>query len=162
MKPIFSGNTNYNKTAFLNWRIENGSEILNMINMAQGYLDASIMLAKHCLLNNERKKADIIIFPILTNANHGIELYLKSLGWLLNILIDSEKRIEGKHNIKQIFQNVKGKFRIYKGTFTLEDFNSSTTELNSYINELFINVNFSRFKQPLHGHRTSIAWVIQY
>lgn len=140
MQPIFSRNIDYTKIAFLNWRIDNGGELRNMLNIAEGYLDSSIALAKYCLLDNEDKKADIIIFPILTNANHGIELYLKALNWLLNRLLNSDKKIEGRHNIKQIFQNVRAKVQLYKGNLTLKEFNASTKELEDYINELFTKI----------------------
>ncbi len=84
MQPIFSRNINIDKIAFLNWRISQNSDIRNLLNLADGFLISAIELAKHCLENNEDKRADILIFPILTNANHGIELYLKSLNWTLN------------------------------------------------------------------------------
>lgn len=140
MQPIFSRNDDYNKIAFLNWRIQNGGDLRNILNLAEGYLDASILLAKQCLADNEDKKADIVIFPILTNANHGIELYLKAINWILNKIKDSERKIEGSHNIKQIFQLVKSKIPTYGGQLTLKEFNSSMVELESYIIELFDKV----------------------
>lgn len=140
MQPIFSRNIDFNKIAFLNWRIESGEDIRNMLNLAEGYLDSSIALAKHCLDDNEDKKADILIFPILTNANHGIELYLKAMTWTLNKLLNIEKKIEGGHNIKQIFQTVRSKIKLYKGNLSLKEFNASTKELENYINELFDKV----------------------
>lgn len=107
------------------------------LRLAEGYLESSIILAKHCLLDNDDKKADIIIFPILTNANHGIELYLKALNWILNKLMNSQKKVEGSHNIQQIFQTLKSKIKSYNGNLSLKEFNSSTKELESYIDELF-------------------------
>jgi hypothetical protein len=140
MQPIFSRNIDFTKIAFLNWRIQNGEDIRNMLNLAEGYLDSSIALAKHCLADNEDKKADILIFPILTNANHGIELYLKAMTWTLNKLLNVEKKIEGGHNIKQILQTVRSKIKLYNGDLSLKEFNSSTKELENYINELFEKV----------------------
>ena len=112
-----------------------------MLNLAEGYLDASILLAKQCLAYNDDKKEDILIFPILTNANHGIELYLKAINWILNKLKESDKKIEGSHNIKQIFQLVKSKISSYGGQLSLKEFNSSMSELESYITELFDKVD---------------------
>lgn len=140
MQPIFSRNDDYNKIAFLNWRVKKGGELRNLLNLAEGYLDASILLAKECLVDNDDKKADILICPILTNANHGIELYLKAINWIINKIKGSNKRIEGSHNIKQIFQLVKSKIPNYGGQLTLKDFNSSMEELESYITELFDKV----------------------
>ena len=103
-----------------------------MLNLAEGYLDASILLAKQCLAYNDDKKEDILIFPILTNANHGIELYLKAINWILNKLKESDKKIEGSHNIKQIFQLVKSKISSYGGQLSLKEFNSSMSDFLYY------------------------------
>jgi hypothetical protein len=140
MQPIFSRNADYTKIAFLNWRIEDGDDIRNMLNIAEGYLEAAVELAKVCLYDNDDKKADILIFPILTNANHGIELYLKAITWILNLLLETDRKIEGKHNIKQIFQTVRSKIKLYNGNLSLDHFNEATKELESYINELFEKV----------------------
>ena len=96
MKPIFTGNSDFEKSAFVNWRTSKHEDIQNMLVLAEGFLSSSIELAKTSLADNSDKKADMLIFPILTNANHGIELYLKSLVWTLNKLLNSQYRIEGK------------------------------------------------------------------
>jgi hypothetical protein len=138
MQPIFSRNPDYKKIAFLNWRIAEGEDIRNILNLAEGYLEAAIALATVCLQDNEDKKADIYIFPILTNANHGIELYLKGMTWALNKLLAIDRKVEGGHNSKQIFQTVRSKIKEYNGHISLHGFNDSTKELEEYINELFI------------------------
>lgn len=141
MKPIFSRNDDIDKIAFLNWRIERDNGVLNMINMADGFILSSIRLARLCLINNSDKSADILIFPILTNANHGIELYLKAIMWLFNILLKSEQRIEGSHNIKQILETVKAKARLVGGEEGHKNFVEATSELQNYIAELFVKIN---------------------
>lgn len=141
MKPIFSRNTDIDKIAFLNWRIEEDSDIRNILNLADGFLLSSIELAKLCITDNKNKRADILIFPIFNNANHGIELYLKAITWILNKIIDSDFRIEGKHNIKQIFEVLESKVKSYKGRLSLKDFKDATKELWSYITELFDKLN---------------------
>lgn len=136
MKAIFTGNVDFNKSAFLNWGTSKNADIENILLLADGFLKASIELAKTCLADNSDKKADVLIFPILTNANHGIELYLKALIWTLNKLLNSQQKIEGKHNIKQMFNTVKGKIKEYQSQNSLNSFNSVTIELNTYIEEL--------------------------
>jgi len=137
MKPIFTGNADINKTSFLNWRTSRYEDIQNILVLAEGFLDSSIELARACLANNDDKKADVLIFPMLTNANHGIELYLKALVWTLNKLIGTPCKIEEKHNIKQILNTVKSKIREFKGQPSLDFFNQETEELQEYIEELF-------------------------
>ena len=154
MKKIFTGNQEINKTAFLNWRTSKIEDIGNMLVLAEGFLSSAIELSEKCLENNKDKKADILIFPILANANHGIELYLKSLIWTLNKLLNSNLRIEGNHNIQQMFQTVQSKIEIYKGKDWLKHFNEQNNDLKEYIEELFVlitekkgkdNMDFSRY-----------------
>jgi hypothetical protein len=140
MQPIFSRNINIDKIAFLNWRITEDADILNLLNLADGFLLSSIELARHCLLNNDDKRADILIFPILSNANHGIELYLKAILWTLNRLSNLEQKIEGKHNIKQIFETIRARIKTYKGQISIKEFDKLTIELKNYINELFYKI----------------------
>ncbi|TKC04238.1 hypothetical protein [Pedobacter frigoris] len=137
MKPIFSRNEDYTKIAFLNWRIDKWSDILNMLNIADGFMRSAIELSKFALNNNDDKAADILIFPILTNANHGIELYLKALTWMLNKKMEEDMRIEGAHNIRQIYATVRSKIKKYGGEITIKHFDEETEGLNNYIEELF-------------------------
>jgi hypothetical protein len=154
MKPIFTSNEDYHRTAFLNWRIQKGNGIRNLLNMAEGFLRSSLQQAKIALDNNEHNIADITIFPILANANHGIELYLKALTWMLNVLMDNTNRIEGSHNIKQIYDTVRSKIEKYGGVISIEHFDQVTDSLKNYIDELFDtiqttgkrdNMDFSRY-----------------
>lgn len=165
MKPIFSRNEEIDKIAFLNWRISKKEDIPNLFNIADGFLSAAIKLAKLSLINNRDKSADILIFAILTNANHGIELYLKAMTWTLNKIIGSEMRIEGGHNIQQIYDTVRARIKDYKGQVSLKEFDGSTLSLKEYIKELFdkiqvdkgVNMDFSRY--PLNSKYESHFYV---
>lgn len=121
--------------AFLNWRMDH-SDIKNILNLADGFLLSAILLAKKCLANNHDKKADIVIFPILANANHGIELYLKGMIWTLNKLLGNNSKIEGKHNIQQIFKTLRSKIKEHEGQGKLKAFDLETKELSDYLVEL--------------------------
>ncbi|MDP3461945.1 MAG: hypothetical protein Q8S18_04050 [Bacteroidales bacterium] len=153
-KIIFLENEDLNKTAFLNWRTKEYDSIGNMIALAEGFISSAIELAKECINNNSDKKADILIFPILTNVNHGIELYLKSLIWTLNKLTGSKYKMEGSHNIQQMFQTARAKIKSYKDEEWLKHFDEQNYSLAEYINELFTliatdkkkdNMDFSRY-----------------
>jgi hypothetical protein len=108
-----------------------------MIAIADGHLSSAVELAKVCLIDNRDKKANKLIFPILANANHGIELYLKSLIWTLNKLTNSRFKIEGSHNIQQMLQTVQAKILNYKGKEWVDHFNESNLSLSIYVDELF-------------------------
>ena len=104
MKDIFSYNIEIEKNAYLNWRTSHYDQIYNMIVIADGFMSSSILLAEAALNDNQDKKADSIVYPMLFNANHAIELYLKATIWTLNILLKKNQKIEGQHDIQQIFQ----------------------------------------------------------
>jgi len=154
MNKIFSYNEDINKNAYLNWRTAKHEDVGNMLALAEGFLSSAIELSKTCVGDNSEKKADMLIFPILTNANHGIELYLKSLIWTLNKLTNSKFKIEGKHNIQQMFQTVRAKIKEYKDNDWLKHFDEQNKNLAEYIDELFSyistvgnkdNMDFSRY-----------------
>jgi hypothetical protein len=138
MKSIFSYHDHdFRKAAYLNWRIEENYDIGNMIAIADGHLSSSIELARVCLKNNKDKKADKLVFPIFANANHGIELYLKSLIWILNKLTKSRFKIEGTHDIQQMLKTVQAKILKYKGQSWVDHFNQANAGLIRYIDELY-------------------------
>lgn len=154
MKNIFTANSSIHKTAYLNWRTSKDESIENMLVLADGFLCSAIELSKVCIKDNTDKKADILIFPILTNANHGIELYLKAMIWTINILTGSEFKIEGQHNIKQMYETVQAKILDLKGVEWLQHFKDENQSLTEYIEELFSllgqkgkssNMDFSRY-----------------
>jgi hypothetical protein len=164
VKPIFSRNPDYNKNAFINWRINKDNDILNLFNIAEVFMQSAINLARLCLMNNNDKKADIVIFPILTDANHGIELYLKSILLNLDFLLNEQSKPICGHNIKQLYETVRSKVKLYDNErLTLKEFDIATEGLSEYIKELFLRledtrgknqINFSRypFEKELESH----------
>lgn len=139
MKPIFSRNKDYKKNAFLNWRMES-SEILNTMNMAEGYLKSAILLLNKCLEDNEHKEADIIIFPVLTCFNHSIELYLKAFIVTLNGLLGNNLKAERTHNIQQLFQTFNARVKDLDGQKEANQLLHHFKDLSSYIDELFFRI----------------------
>jgi len=166
MKSIFSENQDIDKTAFVNWRMHD-DHILNMLNMADGFLTAAIQLGEISLHDNTYKLADITVFAMLTNANHGIELYLKAMTWSLNEIIGNQIRIEGGHDIEQIYRTVRSRIRHYDGQISIQEFNLQTAQLKVYIDELFSkirtkksdNMDFSRY--PLNQKYDPHFYVVQ-
>jgi hypothetical protein len=139
---------------FFNWRTSSREDIGNFLVLADGFLSSSIQLCEICLINNKDKKADGLIFPLLHNANHGIELYLKAMIWTLNKLIDGEYKIEGNHNIQQMYSTVRSKIKSFKGKDSVKHFDQQTKDVEKYISELFSllagygkgdNMDFSRY-----------------
>jgi len=135
LKPIFSRHLDIDKMSFLNWRMESG-ETRNVLNLAEGYLTSAIQLSEICLFDNEDKKADILIFPILANANHALELYLKGLTIMLNEILDNNQKIEGTHNLKQLYNTLKARIKELDGQRALTELEGNFIELTEYIEEL--------------------------
>ena len=142
MSEIFKGNPiTFEKTAFLNWRIYRNDEIGNILSLAEGFLFSSINLLKLCISNNRDNKADVLIFPILTNMNHGIELYLKALIWTINKLKKSEEKFPKTHNLKTLMNESLKRIKEIEGDNSFKYFSQSTAELQSYISELYEKIN---------------------
>lgn len=151
MKPIFSRNPSIDRISFLNWRI--GSPAFdNLAVIAEGYFLSATELIGNCLLDNTDKRADVLIFPILTNANHGIELYLKGTTWMFNSLLKNDKRAEGGHNIKQIYETLISKIKKYDIEVS-RHFVKSTQGLRHYLEELYDRISASSSKDRLDFSR---------
>lgn len=163
MKEVFSYNVDVNKTAYMNWQTSPHDHIYNMIVIADGFMSSAIMLASSALEDNWDKKADSIIFPMIFNANHAIELYLKATVWTLNFLLKNGQKIEGKHDIQQILQTLKKRVQTFESDKDKrKQFKDMINGTELYINELFQkiemqngkrkkdNMDFSRY--PLDEH----------
>lgn len=148
MKDVFSYNIDINKTAYMNWRTNKHDYINNMINVADGFMESSLILAKEVINDNYGKRADVIIFPILFNANHAIELYLKAITWTLNVLLKNNKQIEGNHNINQMFNNMKSKVMEFETDKDRKaQFKKLTQNLSCYLDELKTKINDKESKK---------------
>lgn len=63
---------------------------------------------------------------------------MKAITWTLNILLDNDSKIEGNHNIKQIFNVVCSRVNGFeKDKERKEQFKKLTTDLKEYLDELF-------------------------
>lgn len=148
MKDVFSYNIDINKTAYMNWRTNKHDYINNMINVADGFMESSLILAKEIVNDNYGKRADVIIFPILFNANHAIELYLKAITWTLNVLLKNNKKIEGNHNINQMFNNMKSRVMEFETDKDRKaQFKKLTQNLSCYLDELKTKINDKESKK---------------
>lgn len=157
MKDVFSYNLDIHKTAYMNWRTDKNDPIGSMNAIANGYFQSALLLAKECLKNNLDKKADAVIFPMLFSVNHGIELYIKSICWSLNILLGHKSKYKENHNIRGLWDAVKQKIKELGYDNNEESFKEMTASLEAYIEELtskimkddretaYYNIDFSRY-----------------
>lgn len=114
-----------------------------MINLAEGYLESAILLTESCLNNNTWKRADIVIFPILMCFNHGIELYLKANISIYNKLLNNNLKIDGTHNLKQLYTTLRARIKDLDGQKASNEFEKDFKEISSYIDELITKIQAS-------------------
>lgn len=121
--------------------------IHNLNTLAKGYFENAILSIYTCLEDNSDIKADIFIFPILFSINHGIELYIKSLCWSVNILLDDTSKFKPNHNIRGLWQTAKQKLYEFGFGYGREEseFVSMTKTLESYLDEIYHRIMTDRF-----------------
>lgn len=165
MKDIFSYNGDIEKNAYLNWRTHKHEHIHNMIVLAGGFMSSSLLLAKQVLTDNRDKKADSLIYPILFNINHGVELYLKAISWSLNILTNTGKEFRTNHNLTELLQDIKSLVYSFESdNEKLKVFDARIKPLDDYIKELYskienvqpngrklYSIDFSRYSLTVKG-----------
>lgn len=148
MKDIFSYNADINKNAYLNWRTNRHEHIQNMIVIAEGFMSSAILLANQILVDNSGKRADSLIFPILFNANHGIEVYLKAISWSLNNLNNTGNQFKTHHNLRELLADVKSLVSDFESdTEKLKTFNSMIEPLEKYLTELSTKIEGTILKK---------------
>ena len=132
--------------AYLNWRTD-APIFASFYDVGVGYLSSSIITLQSIINNkNEGSEADSIIFPIMFNLWHGIELMLKS-GILL---IGEVKRVDNKFKSKghkiDILYNL---FIEELNSFTLTQPQKDLKVLKDLIDEFNNqNVRFDAFRYP--------------
>ncbi|WP_088356641.1 hypothetical protein [Bacillus cereus] len=137
MKKIFSNNPDIDKNAYMNWRTHSYDPIHNMIVVAEGFKDSTLLLVKDILKDNTDKKADNLIFPVLFNANHSIEVYLKAICWTQNLLLNKNDTFDGNHNLKGLFKKVVDLENELNILGDKSVFYKELNNLETYIDELY-------------------------
>lgn len=158
---IFSYNSNIDKNAYMNWRTNSNNTEFNFWIIGKGYFEASIILTKECIENNLDKKADIVIYPILFNAIHGIELYLKSLYIRLAELLEKPQKFAGGHNIKSLLGMVSALVKeIKQNKIEFKKYELLIKDLDEFINEIYEKtdkMDFARY--PMDNNKENYFYV---
>ena len=102
MKSIFTYSTYYTSANLSN--LTNGfDDAQHFWLMSEAYFDSSEIIINECLKDNSDNKADRLVFPILFDIIHGIELSVKAIICNLNLIINNKPLFEkNHHNIKQL------------------------------------------------------------
>ena len=153
MDSIFQYNQNVEKTAYLNWRSNKyTNQRRQLVVMGDNFFSSAYNLLQQCINDNGDKKADSWIFPIMFNIVHGIEIYLKAINVILNIVLNEQNQaIQGGHNIKQLCQTSKNLIRKYKNKSKNETTDQMWTAIKvieNFIENIYIktdDMTFARY-----------------
>ena len=153
MDSIFQYNQNVEKTAYLNWRSNKyTNQRRQLVVMGDNFFSSAYNLLQQCINDNGDKKADSWIFPIMFNIVHGIEIYLKAINVILNIVLNEQNQaIQGGHNIKQLCQTSKNLILKYKNKSKNETTDQMWTAIKvieNFIENIFIktdDMTFARY-----------------
>lgn len=141
MESIFGFNRDIEKNAYLNWRLTRSVGVGEQFwELAEGYFQSAFWLTESCVKDNSDKKADIIIFPILFNLIHGIELLLKAINSYLYMILERKPCIKGSHNIKQLSSEALKRLQDLKANDDSEDIVSAITAMKliqRFINNIY-------------------------
>ena len=136
MKPIFIGQENSDYTTKLSWSSEE-NKIINVLRLADGFLQSATVLSKQSMEDENLQTKDVLIFPILANAHHGIELYLKVINWMLNKILKNGNDFESGLDIMKLYLSISSKLNEFESKDDLNSFTAKTENLRSYIEELY-------------------------
>lgn len=137
-------------TAYLNWRTDFNDENHNYTVIGDGFSESAMILMDKVIENNRDKKADILIFPIFYAIDQSIEVYMKATINVLNALLDNPKEIMTSHDIRQLYNQMKG--RIEKFEDSTKGLNKYLKPLNTYIEDLYQKIDYKEkdLKQKVH------------
>ena len=146
MDSIFQYNQNVEKTAYLNWRSNKyTNQRRQLVVMGDNFFSSAYNLLQQCINDNGDKKADSWIFPIMFNIVHGIEIYLKAINVILNIVLNEQNQaIQGGHNIKQLCKKSKNLILKYKNKSKNETTDQMWTEIKvieNFIENIYIKTD---------------------
>lgn len=89
--------------AYLNWLVGHEKKALNFKQFGENYLVGCLSMLDVVLKDNSHRLGDRVIYPIIFDAIHGIELYLKA--FLFEMKYDDEAKIWG-HSVKRLLSLV--------------------------------------------------------
>lgn len=116
LNTIFQYNPDINKTSYLNWRTRLArSPRRQFVVIGEAYFSTAYNLIQQCLIDNNDKKADSWIFPIMFNIVHANEVYLKAINAELSIILNEDRGMsEGGHDLRALCINARKLIIKYK------------------------------------------------
>lgn len=146
---IFSNNRDIRKTAYMNWRTDPNNTEANFGVIANGYFISAKVLTEKYIENNIRKDADVVIYPILFNIIHGIELYLKAIYMKLAYILKKDQQFVGGHNIKGLLGMVSSLVKELKNNKEqFQQYKNIIKDVEQFVEEVYMKtdkMDFARY-----------------
>lgn len=165
---IFFGNkdTDYtkpNKYAFLNWHFDNSIGLNNKNNPIQSIKDnfemgkayiSNALITLYSILDDANKggMSDTLIFPILFDIWHGIELWLKSSIKAIYLITGTNKEIKTTHHIDDLLKTLKEELNKLNMSKTEEIALTEVTLLIGEFKRVNAHFDFARYSFDTNGN----------
>lgn len=165
MESIFRYNQDIEKTAYLNWRSNRFTDQRRqLVVMGDAFFSSAYNLLQQCINDNGDKKADSWIFPIMFNIVHGIEIYLKAINVILNIVLqEPNQTIAGGHDIKQLCQISKSLILKYKNANkndTTDQMWTAIKVITNFIDNIYEKTNDMTFaRYPMDKNKNGHFYI---
>lgn len=154
---------NPNEYAFLNWRFDDSMGGNDKTNPYQGISDnfemgkaymanAIIVLYSIVVSNNPQSMADTMVFPVLFNVWHGIELWLKSSVNAISLITSDEKKLKIDHDINNYLDSLKDALSTLNMNRTAERALSEVEELVDEFKRVDARFDFARYSFDNRGN----------
>lgn len=162
---IFFGNKDIDYSqpdnyAFLNWRFDNSmggkyspaQSVQDNFVMGNAYM-ANAVLGLYSIIYNGNccSTADTLIFPIMFDIWHGLELWLKSSINAIDYLTDSDKEKKKDHNIYDYLNTLKSELKRLSMNQTIDIALSEVTVLTGELQRVNANFDFARYSFDRRG-----------
>lgn len=143
----------------MNWRIRetiSGTFLM----MSEGYFSSVEINIKNILEDNWDKKADSLIFPVLFNFIHAMELSLKAiLCSIENLLGQKNNHIQNGHDIRQLYNTIISRLRNKGLKKDIEQF----IEVECIIRQIYQKTNLMDFaRYPIDAHKSGHFYIKEY
>lgn len=164
---IFCGEDeiNYNQSnnyAFLNWRFDdamgendknNPVQIINdNFEMGKAYMANAVLGLYSILYNGNRYYvADMLVFPILFDVWHGVELWLKSSTNAIYFFIHSEEKLNNNHGIYEYLNILKCELSRLNMNKSIEIALSELSVLIEELKRVNAHFDFARYSFGKNG-----------
>lgn len=159
LDSVFDYGSTVDVTAYLNWRVQGKTDKEQFVLLGRAFLTSAYLQLNCCLEDNSDKSADLLVFPIMFDVVHGIEVYEKAICASFSCLLGKERKIvEGGHNILQLSQTASAlidEYAVGNKSRTTEQMKSAIGYVKNFVENIYDKTNdmtFARYPLMKNGN----------